>query len=119
MKFIIAFHTLNVVCHSKSSFNTNLETLQQRDFLQLKFYISPTNINELSADMHFKLFTINKMKNKCNRLYLKMILFLSGNNELDPGSVNRHQIKKKRTLKFLITKDSISCILISTVFLLR
>ena len=59
--------------------------------------------------MHFKLFTINKMKNKYNHLYLKMILVLSGDIELNPGPIDRNQIKK-RVLKFLITKDSISCI---------
>ena len=45
--------------------------------------------------MHFKLFTISEMKNKYNCLYLKMILILSGDIELNPGPVNRHQIKKE------------------------
>ena len=43
--------------------------------------------------MHFKLFAISKMKN--NRLYLKMILIFPGNIELNPGLLNRHQIKKE------------------------
>ena len=45
--------------------------------------------------MHFKLFTISKMKNKYNRLYLKIILILSGDIELNPGPVDRNQIKKE------------------------
>ena len=44
------------------------------------------------ADVHFKVFTISKMKNKFNRLYLKMILILSGDIELNPGPVDRNQI---------------------------
>ena len=35
------------------------------------------------------------MKNKYNRLYLKMILILSGDIELNSGHVDRNQIKKK------------------------
>ena len=45
--------------------------------------------------MHFKLFTISEIKNKYNCLYLKMILILSGDIKLNPGPVNRHQIKKE------------------------
>ena len=33
------------------------------------------------------------MKNKYKHLYLKIILILSGDIELNPGPVNRHQIK--------------------------
>ena len=44
--------------------------------------------------MHFKLFTISKMKNKYNRLYLQMILILSGDIEFNPGPVDRDQIKE-------------------------
>ena len=66
-------------------------------------------INEFSADMHFKLFAISKMKNKYNHLYLKMILILSGDIELNPGPVNRHQIKKE-DFEVFNKKDSISCI---------
>ena len=45
--------------------------------------------------MRFKLFTIGKMKNKYNCLYLKMILILSDDIELNPGLVDRNQIKKE------------------------
>ena len=85
------------------------ETLQQRNFFTIEVLHITYKINEFSAYMHFKLFTINKMKNKYNHLYLKMILVLSGDIELNPGPIDRNQIKK-RVLKFLITKDSISCI---------
>ena len=52
-------------------------------------------INEISADMHLKLFSITKMINKYNRFYLKMILILPGDIKLNPGPVNKHQIKKE------------------------
>ena len=52
-------------------------------------------MNAFLANMHFKLFTISKMKSKYNRLYLKMILILSGDIGLNPGPVKRHQIKKE------------------------
>ena len=45
--------------------------------------------------MHFKLFTINKMKNKYNCLYLKMILVLSDDIEVNPGPFDSNQIKKE------------------------
>ena len=45
--------------------------------------------------MRFKLFTIGKMKNKYNRLYLKIILILSDDIELNPGLVDRNQIEKE------------------------
>ena len=35
------------------------------------------------------------MKNKYNRLYLKMILILSGDIELNSGPIDRNQIKKE------------------------
>ena len=35
------------------------------------------------------------MKNKYNRLHLKIKLFFSGNIELNPGAVNRNKVKKE------------------------
>ena len=52
-------------------------------------------MNEFLVNMHFKLFTISKMKNKYKRLYLKMILILSGGIELNLGPATRHQTKKE------------------------
>ena len=44
-------------------------------------------INELFFETNFKLFSVSKMKNKDNYLYLKMLLILN------PGPANRYQIK--------------------------
>ena len=44
-------------------------------------------INELFFETNFKLFSVSKMKNKDNYLYLKMLLILN------PGPPNRYQIK--------------------------
>ena len=88
IQFTIAFDALNVVCRNKPSHNTNLRNYPTREF----FTIEVLRINEFSADMHFKLFTVSKMKNKYNRLYLKMVLILSGNIELNPGPIIRRQI---------------------------
>ena len=88
IQFTIAFDALNVVCRNKPSHNTNLRNYPTKEF----FTIEVLRINEFSADMHFKLFTVSKMKNKYNRLYLKMVLILSGNIELNPGPIIRRQI---------------------------
>ena len=109
IQFTIAFHSLSVVYYSKPSLNTILRNSPTKEFFTIEVLHITYKINEFSAYMHFKLFTINKMKNKYNHLYLKMILVLSGDIELNPGPIDRNQIKK-RVLKFLITKDSISCI---------
>ena len=42
--FTIAFHSLNVVCHSSPALTQFSETLQQRICLQLKFYVSSTKL---------------------------------------------------------------------------
>ena len=42
-----------------------------------------------------QLFTISKMKSKYNCLYLKMILILSCDIELNPGPADRNQIIKE------------------------
>ena len=119
IQFTIAFHTLNVVCHSKPSLNTNLRNSPTKEFFLIYVLHITYKINELLADMHFKLFTISKIKNKyLYHLYLKIILLLSGVIELNPGLLNRHQIKKEDFEGF-ITKNSISCIYISTVFLMK
>ena len=94
IQFTIAFHSLNVVCHSKPSFNTILRNSPTKGFFTTKVLCITYKINEFSADMYFKLFTISKMKNKYNRLYLKIILILSGDIELNPGPVDRNQIKR-------------------------
>ena len=94
IQFTIAFHSLNVVCHSEPILNTVPRSSPTKEFFTIEVLRITNKINEFSADMHFKLFTINKMKNKYNRLYLKMISILSGNIEVNPGPVDSNQIKK-------------------------
>ena len=110
IQFTIAFHSLKVVCHKKPSLNTILRNSPTKEFFTAEFLRITYKINEFSADMCLKLFTISKMKNKYNRLYLRMVLILSGDIKLNPGGPLIGTKLKKRILKFLITKDSISCI---------
>ena len=95
IQFTIAFHSLKFVCHSKPSLNTILRNSPTKEFFTTEVLRITYKINEFSADMHFKLFTISKMKNKYNRLYLRMILILSGDIKLNPGSLDGNQIKKE------------------------
>ena len=95
IQFTIAFHSLKFVCHSKPSLNTILRNSPTKEFFTTEVLRITYKINEFSADMHFKLFTISKMKNKYNRLYLRMVLILSGDIELNPGPVDKNQIKKE------------------------
>ena len=92
IQFTIAFHSLKFVCHSKPSLNTILRNSPTKKFFTTEVLHITYKINEFSAYMYFKLFTISKMKNKYNRLYSRMILILSGNIELNPGPVDRNQI---------------------------
>ena len=62
IQFTIAFHTLNVVCRSKPSLNTNLRNSPTKEFFTIEVLHITCKINEFSADMHFKLFTISKMR---------------------------------------------------------
>ena len=91
----IAFHSLNVVCHSKPSLNRIVRNSPTKELFTMEVLRITYKINEFSADMHFKLFTISKIKNKYNRLYLRMILILSGDIELNPGPADRNQIIKE------------------------
>ena len=95
IQFTIAFHSLSMVCHSKSSLKTILRNLPTKEFFTIEVLRITYKINEFSADMHFKLFTISKIKNKYNRLYLRMILILSGDIELNPVPADRNQIIKE------------------------
>ena len=95
IQFTIAFHSLKFVCHSKPSLNTILRNSPTKEFFTTEVLRITYKINEFSADMYFKLFTISKMKNKYNRLYLRMVLILSGDIELNPGPVDKNQIKKE------------------------
>ena len=90
-----ASHSLKFGCHSKPSLNTILRNSPTKELFTTEVLRITYKINEFSADMYVKLFTISKMKNKYNRLYLRMVLILSGDIELNPGSVERNQIKNE------------------------
>ena len=82
MQFTIAIHSLNLVSQSKPTFNTIPRSFPTKGFFTIEVLRITYKINEFSAYMHIKLFTIEKMTNKYNRMYLKMILILSGDIEL-------------------------------------
>ena len=58
IQFTIAFHSFSVVCHSKPSLNTILRNSPTKEFFTIEVLRNTYIINEFSADMHFKLFTI-------------------------------------------------------------
>ena len=88
LQFTLIFHTLNAVCRSKPSLNKNLRNFLTKEFFTIEVLYITCRINKFLEDMHFKVFTVSKMKKKYNHLYLEMILFLSGNIKLNPGPVN-------------------------------
>ena len=75
------------------NFNRNLKTCPKNEFFTIETVRITNKINELFLETSFKLFSVSKMKNKNNYLYLKMLLILSGDINLNPGPANRHQIK--------------------------
>ena len=75
------------------NFNRNLKTCPKNEFFTIETVRITNQINELFLEISFKLFSVSRMKNKNNYLYLKMLLILSGDINLNPGPVNRHQIK--------------------------
>ena len=70
----------------------NLKNSPTNKFFTIEVLHITYKINEFSTSMHFKLLTISKMKCKRNHLYLKMALLLSGDINLNPGPVARHQL---------------------------
>ena len=66
IQFTIPFHSLKVVCHSKPSLNKILRNSPPKGFFTIEVLFITHKINEFSVDMHFKLFTISKMKKKYN-----------------------------------------------------
>ena len=70
----------------------NLKNSPTNEFFTIEVLHITYKINEFSTKMHLKLLTINKMKHKSNHLYLKMALLLSGDINLNPGPVTRHQL---------------------------
>ena len=90
IQFTTAFHSLSVVCHSKPSLNRILRNSPTKEFFTIEVFCITYKINEFSADM--QIFTISKMKNRYNRLYLKMILTLPGAIKLNPEPDDGNQI---------------------------
>ena len=103
IQFTIEFHTLNVVCHSKPSLNTNLRNSPTKDFFAIEVLHVTNKINEFSTDMHFKLFTISKMKNMYNHLNWIMISILPGDIKLNLGPVKKEdfEVFNKKGLNFM------------------
>ena len=82
-------HTPGIPYRS-ANFNKSLQTCPENDFFFTIETIRFTNkINELFLEANFKLFSLSKMKNKNSYLYLKMLLILSSDTNLNPGPVKR------------------------------
>ena len=88
----ISFNNVNVIANLKNS-PTN-------EFFTIEVLHITYKINEFSTNTHLKLLTISKMKCKSNHLYLKMALLLSGDINLNPGPVTRHQLKDPKVEAF-------------------
>lgn len=71
----MAFHKINAVSHSKLSLVKNLRKSPTNDFLTMEMLHATYKFNVFSTDKDSKL-TTNKIRNKNNQLYLKMILIL-------------------------------------------
>ena len=79
----VSFNSVSIIVNLKNSpTNGEIFTIE---VLHITY-----KINEFSTNMHVKLLTISKMKCKCNLMYLKMELLLSGDINLNPGPVARH-----------------------------
>ena len=89
----------NVLSDSFNSVSiiVNLKNSPTNKFFTIDVLHTTCKIKECSTNMHLKLLTIRKMKCKCNHLYLKMALLLSGDINLNPWPVARHQFNN---LKF-------------------
>ena len=90
---------LTIACNALSiSFNNvnfivNLKNSPTNEFFTIEVLHITYKINEFSTNAHLKLLTISKIKCESNHLYLKMALLLSGDINLNPGPVTRHQLK--------------------------
>ena len=82
--------------YRSTNFNRSLKTCPKNEFFTIKTVRITNKINELFLETSFKLFSVSTMKNKNNYLYLKMLLILSGDINLNPGPANRHQIKNHK-----------------------
>ena len=67
----VAMHMLGFPYRSVN-FNRSLKTCPENDFFTIETLRITKNINELFLETSFKLFSVSKMKNKNNYLYLKI-----------------------------------------------
>ena len=88
-------HTPGIPYRS-ANFNRSLKTCPKNEFFIIETIRFTNKINELFLETNFKLFSLNKMRNKNKHLYLKMLLILSGDSNLSPGPVTIHQIKDRK-----------------------
>ena len=79
--------------YRSANFSRSLKTCPKNEFFTIETVRITNKINELFLGTSFKLFSVSKMKNKNNDLYLRMLLILSGDINLNCGPANRHQIK--------------------------
>lgn len=63
IRFGQTFHTLNVVCYKKPSLKTNLRNSPTKEFFTVDILHITYKINKFSVDIHFKLFSVSKIKN--------------------------------------------------------
>ena len=87
-------HMLGVPRRS-ANFNRSLNTCPKNDFFTIETVRITNKINEPFLEASFKLFSVRKLKNKNNYLYLKKLI-LSGDINLNPGPADRHQIKEHK-----------------------
>ena len=88
----IAYDALSVSFDNVSVI-VNLKNSPTNEFFTIEALHITYKINEFSTNMHLKLLTIHKMKYKSNHLYVKIALLLSGDINLNPRPVTRHQLK--------------------------
>ena len=114
----IAMYTLGF-SHNKSNCIRNLETCPKKEFFTMELLPITNKSNERSFEINFNLLAISKVKCRSNHLYLKMVLLLSSDLNLNPGLVNRYQVAEHK-FKALSSKETHSDKkMILTTFLLK
>ena len=91
----ISYNALSVSFNSVSVI-VNLKNSPKNEFFTIEILYITYKINEFSTNMHFKLLTISNTECKNNHLYLKMALLLSGDINLNPGPVTKHQLNNPK-----------------------
>ena len=95
MHLAISHNALSVSFNSISII-VNLKNSPTNEFFTIEVLHITYKINEFSTNMHFKLLTISNTECKNNHLYLKMALLLSGDINLNPGPVTKHQLNNPK-----------------------